>query len=711
MLSSHNTRPFCEQTRSNNKRTSAFSPLVIGFAVLTSAFLPAAFADEGMWTLNGFPTKKVEKKYGFRATDPWLKQVRLASARLAEGCSGSFVSDNGLVMTNHHCADSCIAQLSTPKKDFIASGFYAPSLAEEVRCPEMEVNRLVEISDITAKVKAATKGMSGQAFARAQKAAMASIEKECSGNDAALRCDVVSLYHGGLYHLYKYKRYQDVRLVFAPEKSIAFFGGDPDNFMFPRYDLDVTFVRVYENDKPLKGGEYFKWSQTPAVENDLTFVTGHPGHTSRLLTVAELEFHRDSSLIKSIIQNSELRGLLTAFSERGAEQKRIAESDLFGIENGLKARKGRLETLIDKSFFAKKQKDEAELRRKVNANPKWKKEYGDAWDEIAKAVTAFRDIFPAYWQLENNRSWNSLLFRHARALVRAAEELPKPNGERLREFTDSNIPAIQQDLFSSAPIYPEYEVELLTFGLTKLRENLTAGNPIVKRLFGPRSPREIAEDIVKNTRLADVNERKRLFEGGKKAIETSKDPMILFAALVDREALPLRQNYEDNIESIMIKSSEKIAAAKFAVYGTDTYPDATFTLRISYGQIKGYMENGTSVAPITTIGGAFDHATGREPFALPESWIKAKNHLNLKTPFNLCSTNDIIGGNSGSPMINSKAEIVGLIFDGNIQSLGGDYWFDESVNRAVAVHSAAILETLKNVYKADRVVSDLLNAH
>ncbi len=666
-----------------------------------------ARADEGMWTLNGFPTAKVEKKYGFRATPEWLEHVRLSSARLAGGCSGSFVSANGLVMTNHHCAHSCIEQLSTPTKDYVANGFYAKTEQDEVRCPEIEINRLVEISDVTQRMNLATKGHTGPAFGEALKTEMAQIEKDCIANNKDTRCDVVSLYHGGKYNLYRYKRFQDVRLVFAPELAIAFFGGDPDNFMFPRFALDATFLRVYEDGKPLVNQHYFKWSKTNAADGDLTFVTGHPGKTSRLLTISELEFRRDTQLLHSLITLSELRGILTEFGTRGAEQKRISETDLFSVENSLKAQKGRLGALQDQTFFGKKQQEETELRKKINADSKMKKLYGDAWTEISKAVGALDAVFPAYSQLEANRNWFSKLFRTARTLVRAGEELPKPNGKRLREFADSNLPAIKQELFSSAPIYNEYEIEMLTFGLTKMRENLTASHPIVKRILGTRSPREIAESVIKGTQLHDVELRKRLFEGGKEAVLASNDPMIRFALLVDMDARPVRANYENNIDAVIKKNSERIAKAKFAVYGSDNYPDATFTLRVSYGQIKGYRENGEDIRPLTTLGGAFEHATGSDPFALPESWLKAKSSLDLNTPFNFCSTNDIIGGNSGSPVINRKGEVVGLIFDGNIHSLGGDYGFDESMNRAVAVHSAALLETLTKIYHADRVVTDL----
>ncbi len=677
------------------------------FLAMASFASFTSFADEGMWLLNGFPTAKVKSKYGFEATPEWLKHVQLSSARLAGGCSGSFVSANGLVMTNHHCAHSCIEQLSKAGRDFIESGFYAKSEADEVHCPEIEVNRLEKMTDVTNEVNQATHGLEGQAFNDAQKAAFSKIEKDCSKGSDEIRCDVVTLYHGGKYHLYQYRRFQDVRLVFAPEFSMAFFGGDPDNFMFPRYDLDISLLRVYDHGKPLKNDEYFKWSTENAKEGDLTFVTGHPGSTSRLLTISELEFMRDVSLVRSIFMGSELRGNLTEFQNRGPEQKRESEGKLFSVENALKAQKGKLGALQDKAFFAKKVSEEMALRKRVNANPKLKAAYGSAWDEIAKAENEFRNIYVPLMSLENNRSFQSRLYGIAKTLVRASDELPKANEKRFREFSDSKLPGLKQDLFSEAPIYDDFEIAMLTFSLTKMRENLTADHEAVKRILGKRSPADIAESVVKGTHLNDVSIRKQLFEGGKKAIESSKDPMIQFALLVDPEARAVRKVYEDKIEPVFKKNSERIAKAQFAVYGAGAYPDATFTLRVSYGQIKGYSENGHEVKPITTIGGAFERDTGRTPFALPHTWEKAKSSLDLSTPFNFCSTNDIIGGNSGSPVINRKAEIVGLIFDGNIQSLGGDFGYDASVNRAVSVHSAGIAETLKKVYGADRIVSEL----
>jgi hypothetical protein len=518
---------------------------------------------------------------------------------------------------------------------------------------------------------------------------------------------VVTLYRGGLYHLYKYRRYQDVRLVFAPEFAIAFFGGDPDNFMFPRYDLDVAFLRLYEDGKPASTPQYFKWSPEGAAEGELTFVAGNPGGTSRLLTVAQLAFTRDVTLVRRLLYLAELRGLLTEYQRRGKEQKRVANATLFYVENGLKALKGRHQALLDRDFFASKVKAEQELRARVDGDPAMKAAYGGAWDSIEAALETYRPMQLRHWMLEGGGGFQSELFGLARGLLRASEELVKPNQERLREYGDSQLPGLRQALFSAAPIYDEFEIFLLTFSLGKLRESLGVDDPFVKQLFGKKSPEDLASELVKGTKLKNLKVRQQLFDGGAKAIAASKDPMILFARAVDPEARAARKLYEDRVEGQAKKASELIARAQFQLQGTGTYPDATFTPRLSFGQVKGYQENGRTVAPFTYLAGAFDRHSGRDPFALPKTWLAAKPRLNLQTPMNLVTTNDIIGGNSGSPLFNAKAEIVGLVFDGNIQSLGGDYGFDEAVNRTVSVHSAAILESLEKIYRAARLAEEL----
>ena len=668
----------------------------------------AARADEGMWTLDNLPKKSLQERYGFAPDQPWVDQVMQASVRLAGGCSGSFVSKDGLVLTNHHCIRSCVAQLSSKEKDYNKDGFLARTHAEELACPEIELNRLEQITDVTGAVTRATAGKTGGAFSEAQKAEKSRIESGCIGADkATVRCDVVELYNGGLYHLYRYRRFQDVRLAFAPEEAIAFFGGDPDNFNFPRYDLDMGLLRAYDQNQPAKIEHYFPFNPKGAQEGELTFITGHPGSTERQLTVAQLERQRDVDLIPRLLWLAEFRGILTQYSKLGAEPERIARNDLFGVENSFKALNGELGALLDPAVFAHKRTEEQQLRDAVAANPQWQKDYGAAWDNVARAQQAYRVLELPYKLMELRRGFNADYFDLARQLVRGAAERKKPNEKRLREYTEAALPSLTQKLFSTAPIYPEYEKVTLAWSLTKLRELLGADDPFVQKILGKDSPEALAKRLVEGTKLADVALRKQLWEGGEKAVAASKDPFIELVRSMDGEARAARKRYEDEVEAVEDKAAEQIAAARFGMLGTGVYPDATFTLRLSYGAVTGWEEKGRKVLPFTDIGGAYQRHTGAFPFALPDSWLKSKRSLNLKQRFNFVTTNDIIGGNSGSPVINRKAEIVGLVFDGNIHSLGGAYHYDGTLNRAVSVHSGAILETMRKVYGAEALANEL----
>src|SRR5712671_3455875 len=650
------------------------------FAALLStlALALAARADEGMWTFDNFPSKKVQQKHGFAPDARWLQEAQLSSVRLAGGCSGSFVSPEGLVMTNHHCAHSCIEQLSTKDKDFVKEGFFASTPDQEVKCPEIELNQLTAISDVTKRMHSATQGLEGQKFAEAQRAEMAKIEKECAGDDDKLRCDVVTLYEGGMY------------------------------------DLDVSFIRAYENDKPARTDHYFKWSAAGAKEGDLTFVSGHPGGTDRELTVAQLKYQRDIALPEVLFALAEYRGALTMYTKLGAEQYRTAEAELFGIENSYKALKGRYEALITDALWNEKAQREQKLRAAVKKSPAMKKEYGAAWDMVAKAVDEYTPRRKEYQYIEGGSparpsGFRSRYFTIAKTLVRAAGELGKPNEKRLRELRDSNLPAVKQGLFSGAPIYDELETFGLSYSLTKLREDLGADHPFVKKVLGKKSPEELAKELISGTRLKDVELRKKLWDGGKAAVDASDDAFIQLARLTDPDARAVRKWHDEVIEPREKKGAELIAKAKFQIEGTSNYPDATFTLRLTYGSVEGYEEKGHRVNPITVMGGAFERATGREPFALPQSWVVAKQdkRINLGTPFNMATSNDIIGGNSGSPVFNKDLQVVGLIFDGNIQSLGGEYGFDPAVNRAISVCTPALLEALDRIYGARRIVTEL----
>ncbi|MBI4705196.1 MAG: S46 family peptidase [Deltaproteobacteria bacterium] len=663
-----------------------------------------------MWLLNQFPADRVGQKFGFRPDQAWLDHVRLSSVRLSGGCSGSFVSPGGLVLTNHHCVLDCVKQLSSRHKDFAADGFLAREPADERACTDVEVDVIEEITDVSAAVEAAGRAQSDRAANEARKAEMSRLEQACATSDK-VRCDVVSLYHGGMHQLYRYHRFQDVRLVFVPESAIAFFGGDPDNFNFPRYDLDVAFVRVYRGDgTPAHTRNYLRWSQRPLGEGDLTFVSGHPGATARQTTVAQLEYERDVAVPARLYRLSELRGLLIGFQRRGAEQKRVSEPLLLEVENSLKALKGRHQALLDPALFGAKVSAERALRASVEADPAKRALVGGSWDAIARAELHLRAIRKPHFMLELGGAFHAELAAHARTLVRAAEELAKPNEVRLREYADSQLPERKQRLLSTAPISDELEVLTLTHSLTLLREELGADHPMVREILGRRSPAELAGTLIGGTKLKDVRQRRALLDGGKAAVDASTDPLVVLQRQVDPFARAVRKDYEDNVEAVEYHHGELIARARFAVLGTSTYPDATFTLRLSYGTVRGWLEEGQPVAPITTLGGVFDRATGAPPFALPKSWLAARDKLDLATPFNFCTTNDVVGGNSGSPVIDRQGEIGGVVFDGNIHSLGGGYWFDDGSNRAVAVHGAAILEVLDKIYGASRLREELTAA-
>ena len=676
--------------------------LALGFLLA----LPAA-AEEGMWTYDAFPSAAVKAAYGFEPSREWLDQLRLSSVRLAGGCSASFVSPDGLVMTNHHCIRSCVEDLSSSKRDYLAAGFYAQELKDELRCPKVEANQLVEMTDVTARLQGVTRGLSGPAFNTALKAEMSKVESECA-TGPQLRCDVVTLFNGGKYHLYKYRRFQDVRLAFAPEFSMAAFGGDADNFHFPRFGYDAAFLRVWDtNGQPLKTANYLPWAKEGAKEGDLVFVSGHPGGTNRQITVAELEFQRDVALPFALLYLAERRGMLREYASTSPERWRTTRARLRSVENGLKGLRGRHQSLADPALLADKREAEAALRAKVEADPKLKATTAGAWDAIARALDTYRSMLIPYRLEEAGFGFPSELFELARTLVRAADELPKPNPERLREYTEGQLPALRQGLLREAPITPELEVLNLTFGFNKLRETLGADDPFVRTVLGREAPEDLARALVKGTRLFDVKERQRLLEGGKAAVEASKDPMILLARRVDARAREVRKRYEDSVESVLKKNGELLAQARLAAHGTTGYPDATFTLRLNYGVVKGWEENGRQVPPLTTFAGAYARHTGKEPFRLPDSWLKAQGKVPGETPLDVATTNDIIGGNSGSPLVDREGRVVGLIFDGNLHSLGGDYAYVPETNRAVAVHGDGLLGALEHVYGAGRLVKEL----
>src|SRR5688572_19348779 len=686
-----------------------FAALLLALFSL-SALNVTALAEEGMWPFNNVPRAEIKKKYGFEVTDEWLNKVRLASVRFNNGGSGSFVSPDGLVLTNYHIVEDIVGEVSTPEKDYAKEGFVAKTRAEEIKAPSLELNVLMSIEDVTSRVNGAVKAGANDADAfRAKGAEIAAIEAE-SLKASGMRSDVVTLYQGGQYNLYRYKKYTDVRLVFVPEFQAAFFGGDPDNFNFPRFNIDMALVRVYENDQPVRPEHYLKWSTAGTKEGDLVFVTGHPGLTSRLNTVAHLEQLRDTS-IPAIIRLLERReAVLKKYMTLGEEQTRQAQNELNSVQNSLKVYRGQLAGLKDNSLMGRKKSEEQALRKSIAANPERQKMYGDAWDAISKSHQAYPSYMRDRRVFDLAGGFNSTLFVFARNLVRLAAENEKPNAERLIEFTDARRASLELALYSPAPIHEEFEKLKLADSLGYMVELMGADNALVKQVLPGKTPEARADELIAGTKLKDPEFRKELAKGGRAAIEASTDPMIVVARLIDPKAREVRKRFESEVTGVERTNYAKIARARFETEGTKLYPDATFTLRLSYGAVKGYTENGKKIPPYTTLGGLYARSESFKaqfPYNLPPRWLEKKSSVEPNTPFNFVSTNDIIGGNSGSPTINKNGELVGLIFDGNIQSLVGDFMYDESVNRAISVDTRGMLEILKKVFGANEIVAEL----
>jgi len=666
-----------------------------------------ALADEGIWLFNQFPRQQVKQKYGFDATDEFLEQVRLASVRFNNGGSGSFVSPNGLLFTNHHVGSDCIQQLSTKDNDYMTNGYYASTQAAEKRCPDLEVNVLLKTEDITGRVNEgiATGAVPAEAN-RLRKAAMSRIEKECT-DKTGNRCDVVTLFSGGQYHLYQYKKYTDVRLVFAPETDIAAFGGDPDNFMYPRYCLDFSFFRAWENGRPADTGRHLRWSRNGAQEGELTFVSGHPGTTGRLATMAELEFSREVSYpliygrLASVIQT------LETYSAASAENRRVARDNLFSQQNSYKAYTGFLAGLRDKGLMARKSEQEKKLRAAIAGDPDKREKFGKIWDEVAAAYRDFQGFYKPFWLLERGATRGSELLATARMVLRYGEEKAKPGEQRLREFADAGLASLEQSMYSTAPIHESMEVAVIADYLRFLEKELGAADPTVKALLAGKSAGEAAAEYVNTSKLTDVAERKRL-AGDREAARNSSDGMIRLARILDGPAREYRKKFEDGVEAALTMSASRVAQARFAVLGAGEYPDATFTLRLSYGPVVGYRNaQGKKVAYTTTFDGVYKRATGKEPFVLPQRWEKARRSLKLKTPFNFVTTADTHGGNSGSPTINTKGEVVGILFDGNIEGLPNRFVYTDEMARSVHVASQGIVEALEKVYDARPLLVEL----
>ncbi len=681
------------------------APSVAALALMISSPL---VGDEGMWLYNNPPRQQLKEKHGFDLTDAWLEHLQKSSVRFNSGGSGSFVSEDGLVISNHHVGADALQKVGSKEKNYLRDGFQAKSLAEEIPCADLELNVLQSIEDVTARVDAGVPATAtGEEAFKARRKVMAAIEKE-SLDQTGLRSNVITLYQGGAYHLYRFKRYTDVRIVFAPEQQIAFYGGDPDNFEFPRFDLDICLFRVYEDGKPIKVRHHLKWSKAGASEGELTFVSGHPGRTDRLLTMAELGYLRDVQYPYTLSRLRRLDSLLTAWSGRSEENARRAKEDLFGVQNSRKAREGGIAGLQDPVLMGKKAAAEQQFRARLALSG----EFPDAvaaYDKIEAAQAEIGKHALRVRLLEGEHGLASESFAIARTLLRAGDESPKPNGERLKEFTDSEKESLELGLFSDKPIHPDYETLRLADSLAFLIEQLGSSDALVQQVLAGKSPRARAAELIAGTRVRDVAFRKQLYIGGAAAVAAAKDPMIELARRVDGDARAARKAVEAQDETKQ-QAQAAIAKARFKLEGTDRYPDATFTLRLAYGPVKGYEEDGRTVPAITTIGGLYQRSAemkDKPPFDLPPSWVKKKGALDLGTPFNFVSTADIIGGNSGSPVVNRAGEFVGIIFDGNIQSLVLDFAYDDVQARALSVHSSAIIEALGKVYGAKDLVREL----
>jgi hypothetical protein len=689
-------------------------------AAVFTAIAPYAAADEGMWTFENFPAATVKAQYGVTVDQHWLDAVRHAAVRLTLGCSASVVSGDGLVFTNNHCLAGCTHALSSPDHDYFKEGFIARSREDERQCPGVQAEILTGSENVTARVNLATAGKARENFTAARDAAEVALEAQRCGNDPTLRCQLVSLYQGGQYWLYVYRKFTDVRLVFSTEIAIGFFGGDPDNFTFPRYDLDSGFLRLYENGKPAHTPEHLTWSNVPPREGDPVFVAGNPATTSRLLSVAQLETQRDLFIPVNQLQRSELRGRLIQFAEVGALQEQAASLSLFRLENTFKSFFGEQLTLNTASFIEAKRAAERELRQRVAADPKLTQAIGDPWSTVARLQEDYAALYLPYRQLEAEAggrsrgdpghftsSDGSILFAYARELVRASEERSKPSASRLPEFSDARLALLEKTLLAPEPVDSGLERLYLEFWLSKTREYLTAHDPLTRLLLGVESPESLAAHLVAGSRLGDPAVRRRLWEGGRASIEASDDAMIRYVSKIDSAARELRKRWEQTVSGPIDAASERIAKARFAVFGDSVYPDATFTLRLSFGKVAGWVDRSTAIPPFTHLKGLYEQATGEDPYRLPRSWVNARDRVNLDMIMDISTTNDISGGNSGSPLINATGEVIGAVFDSNIYGLGGTYGYEGSLNRTIAVSVLAVSEALRNVYHVNSLLSEL----
>ncbi|MDP3658397.1 MAG: S46 family peptidase [Brevundimonas sp.] len=682
-------------------------------ALLTLAGGSAAQAEEGMWTFDNFPIARANATLGTNIDQAWLDRVRLSSVKFG-GCSAGIVSAEGLVMTNNHCVATCVANLSTQAVNYAETGFAPRSREDELKCPGGTAEILTDIADVTERMHAAGAGLEGQAFTRARDAEAGRIEQEACGGDAGRRCQVVSLYRGGQFKLYTYKKYSDVRLAWAPEDRAATFGGDLDNFSFPRFAIDAAFIRLYENDAPAATPTHFRWNADKPVEGTPVFVSGSPGATQRLLTQDQLFTVRDVVLPMDQLLASELRGRLIRFSEESEENAFIAMDPISGIENTYKRGRGRMAALIDSQFMATRAAGEADFRRRVAADAALTTRIGDPWGELGAVQPVLRELYPAMALLEGGTGvgttpvgGGSQLFLWARTLVRGAQERAKPSAGRLPEYADSRLAAVQSGLFAERPVYPSLEQLRLEWWLSKTREWLTVDDPRMGVLLGVESPESRSARLVEATTLGDSTVRRALWEGGLAAIEASDDPLIRYLLTLQEPTRAVRSDWEARVEAPTARASEQLAAARFAAYGDSVYPDATGTLRLTYGRIEGTDVPGQRWGPFTTFDGLWARATGAAPFNVAPKLLAARGRIDGDTVMNMAVSSDTIGGSSGSPVVNEAGEILGANFDSTVLTQRNAYGYDVKVNRSVIVTTGAVTTALRDVYGMERLVEEL----
>lgn len=682
-------------------------------AVLAFAAASSAKAEEGMWTYDNFPIARANQTLGTNIDQAWLDRVRLSSVKFG-GCSAGVISAEGLVMTNNHCVSSCVANLSTPQLQYNETGFTPKSREEELQCPGASAEILTDITDVTERVQKAGAGLDGQAYTQAREAEAGRIETEVCGDDAKIRCQVVSLYRGGQFKLYKFRKYSDVRLAWAPEDRAATFGGDLDNFSFPRFAIDAAFIRLYEDGKPAATPTHFTWNPNKPTEGEPVFVTGNPGSTQRLLTQAQLMTIRDVVLPLDQLIASELRGRLIRYSEEGEDQAFIAMDPLSGVENTYKRGRGRMAALIDPAFMDQLAGQETVFRRGVAENEALSAEVGDPWAVLAGVQPIARELYAPMALLEGGTGMGttsvaggSSLFNWARAIVRGAQERAKPSDQRLPEFADSRLPGVQSGLFAARPTYPELEQVRLEWWLSKTREWLTVDSPHVRTLLGKESPEGLSARLVEGTQLADPAVRRALWEGGLPAVQASTDPLIQYVLAIDADARAVRTQWDNTVKAPTDRASEQLSSARFAVFGDAVYPDATGTLRLTYGRVEGTDVPGQRIPAFTTFAGLWDRATGAEPFNVAPKLLAAKDRIDPNAVMNMAVSSDTIGGSSGSPAVNAKGEIIGANFDSTVLTQRNAYGYDRNVNRSVIVTTQAVTTALRDVYGMDHLIAEL----